>query len=223
MKNRTRLVYIAIAASFPLMMSFQNCAQKAGQTQDAASSAGTGSQSIAAPVNSDLLPFNQEISFDESNNPVAGPSGSSSKSSGDVRIQIEDPAIEHQRDLDMALQKCDEAAQLPVSVQQNPSTSPIDVVGLRGIKVLSRADFDGRIDIRSLSNSYGTLILCGLDIDEVSRTGGKVIAVGTTIKKMSAHYGNIDLLNSSAIIDASNIRLYRSQIVKAQPDISQAQ
>lgn len=224
MRKRTKIVYFAIAASFPLMLSFQNCAKNAGQMQDAATSAeGSGAKSVAAPVNSDLLPYNKEISFDESNNPIAGSGDSSSKSSGEVRIQIEDPALEHQRDLDMAVEKCEEAAQLPVTVPDVADTSEINVTGLRGVKVLSRADFDNRTDIKSITNSYGTLILCGLDVDEIYRTGGKIIAVGTVINKITSHFGNLDLLNSSAVIDASNIKLYRSLVVKSQPDISVAQ
>ncbi|MBY0453108.1 MAG: hypothetical protein K2P92_08735, partial [Bdellovibrionaceae bacterium] len=215
MKKRTKILYFAIAASFPLMLSFQNCAKNAGQMQEAADSSTAGSKSIGAPVNSDDIPYNKVYAYDESNNPVALSEDSSSKGS-DVHIQIEDPAIEHERDIQEAIVKCSQLNQgikdMPaiLVVEGSPALPEINVAGLRGSKVLSPADFDGRDQIASISNSYGTIVLCNLEVEKIFRTGGKIIAVDSRIGKITSHFGSIDLVNASAVFEASNIKVYRT-------------
>ena len=221
---RHKILWVLAIASFPVMLSFQNCAKT--QNFQATDVAPELTKSAAAPVDSETLPLNEEVVVDETNNQVSsgggsggstgGSSGSGSSEGGEVRYQVEDPGLEHEKDIEEALAACS-------AIQQNESNNPqpdaildadsglYKVEGLRGNKILSAADFNGQSNIKSISNSFGHLILCGLNIDEVYKTGGKIIAVGTHIKKVTSHYGSIDLLNGSVVVDSSNVKIYRSE------------
>lgn len=210
------------------MISFQNCAQKL-DSQNTTSS--VASNLKLPPVNSDELPMNKEFNIDENNNPIVNEADGQSNVSNDVNIQIEDREQERIKDINEAIAACKKLAPVIIvgdtdvteinpqnTINPKNTTNPRaqiaivkkEISGLRGDKVLSPADFYGDSEIKSISNSYGRIILCNLAVDEVYKTGGKIIAVNSSIKKVTSHFGTIDLVDGSAVIDASNVKIYRT-------------
>ena len=202
------------------MISFQNCAQKL-DSQNTTSS--VASNLKLPPVNSDQLPMNTEFNIDENNNPIVNEADGQSNVSNDVSIQIEDREQERIKDINEAVAACKKLAPALVvddTTEVNPQNTidpraqitivKKEIAGLRGDIILSPDDFYGDREIKSISNSYGRIILCNLAVDEVYKTGGKIIAVNSSIKKVTSHFGTIDLVDGSAVIDASNVKIYRT-------------
>lgn len=216
MTNRTKFICIAIAASFPLMMTFQNCAPKS--TGDSAAFGDSAANAKAAPVVTDDLPLNKEVAIDE-NNQTGGQASSSSPAEGgegSVGIQIEDRELEREKDINEAIDACEALALQPVSDVISPiakvSEGGLVIEHIRGAKVLSPADFGGENHLKRISNAYGKIVLCGLIVDEVIGTGGQLILYNSKINKVLSHHGVIYLVDGSAIIDASNVNVFRTSL-----------
>lgn len=211
MNNRIKIVVGAIAVGLPAMMFFQNCAPKTQmvETTDMA-------LSKAAPIDSNQLPLNQEVEVDENNNKKS-PDASNPSEDGEVHYGVEDREKERQKDIEEALADCQALA---LNESQNESgeisQDPIDVKGIRGSKVLSPADFGGAKEINKISGAYGKLVLCDLKVNLVEQSGGKLILIGSEIKKISSYHGTVDLVDGSAVIDASNVKIFRTSLEGGQ-------
>ena len=225
MDNRIKLVVAAVAVTLPTMFLFQNCAPKTQmiETTDLV-------LSKSAPVDSNELPLNQEVEVDENNNqkspdasnptegsPNPGDQSPSEDSGDDVSYGVEDPAQEHQNDLEEALADC---KALALNQSQNESgeisKEPINLKGLRGSKVFSPADFGGAKEINAISNTYGKFVFCDLKVNTIDKSGGKFILIGTDVNKITGFHGRVDLLDGSAVIDASNVKIYRTTLEGGQ-------
>lgn len=207
MNNRIKIVVGALALGLPAMMFFQNCAPKTQmvETTDMVSSK-------AAPIDSNELPLNQEVEVDENNNQKS-PEASNPSQQGDVRYGVEDREEERKRDIEEGLADC-QALALNASQNESGQVSqdPIEIKNIRGSKVLSPADFGGAKEINKISNAYGKLVLCDLKVNLIEQSGGKIILIGTEVQKISSHHGTVDLVDGSAVIDASNVKIFRTSL-----------
>jgi hypothetical protein len=208
MNNRTKIVVGAIAVGLPAMMFFQNCAPKTQMVE-----ATDVAFSKAAPIDSDQLPLNQEVEVDENNNQKSPESSNPSSGEGDVRYGVEDREQERQRDIEDALADCQALA---LNESQNEagevSSAPINVEGIRGSKVLSPADFGGAKEINKISNSYGKIVLCDVKVNTIEQSGGKLIMIGSQANLISSFHGTVDLVDGSVVIDASNVKIFRTSL-----------
>ena len=227
MDNRMKLVITVLVVTLPAMFLFQNCAPKTQMIE----STDLALSKVGPPGDSNELPLNQEVVLDENNNQqpsnASNPSDQSNPSApndqasppadDDVSYGVEDPEEEHKNDIEEALVNCQSLA-LNDSQNQSGEISeePIEVNGLRGSKVLSPADFGGAKHISKISNSYGKVVLCDVKVDLIEKSGGKFILIGTEVKKITGFHGRVDMLDGSAVIDASNVKVYRSSAEGAQ-------
>lgn len=208
MNNRIKIVVGAMALGLPAMMFFQNCAPKAQMVEVT----DVSSSSKAAPIDSNELPLNQEVEVDENNNKKSQDSSDPSEG-GDVRYGVEDREQERQRDIDEALADC-QALALNASQNESGQVSqdPIEIRNLRGSKVLSPADFGGAREVSKISNAYGKMVLCDLKVNLIEQSGGKIILIGTEVQRISSHHGTVDLVDGSAVIDQSNVKIFRTSL-----------
>ena len=231
MDKRIKFVIAALAVTLPTMFFFQNCAPKTQmiETTDLALS------KAAPPVDSNQLPLNQEVVLDENNNQqssdASNPSSPSDPSSPSapndpasppseddgVSYGVQDPEQENKNDIEEALASC-QALALNESQNQSGEISdkPIVIKGLRGSNVISPADLGGVKQIDKISNSYGKVVLCDVKVDLVEKSGGKLILIGTQVKKITGFHGRVDILDGSAVIDSSNVKVYRSSVEGGQ-------
>jgi hypothetical protein len=209
MNNRIKILVGVIAIGLPALIFFQNCAPKAQMVE----AIDVSSSSKAAPIDSNDLPLNQEFEVDEKNikksSNVLNPSDD-----GEVRYGVEDREEERKRDIEDALAECQALA---LNESQNPSTdevsqNPINIRNIRGSKVLSPTDFGGAKEINKISNAYGKIVLCDLKVNLIEQSGGKLILIGSEVQKISSHHGTVDLVEGSAVIDASNVKIYRASL-----------
>jgi hypothetical protein len=208
MNNRIKILVGAIAIGLPALIFFQNCAPKAQMVE----AIDVSSSSKAAPIDSNDLPLNQEFEVDENNNQKYSTHSSPSED-GEVRYGVEDREQERQRDIEEALADC-QALALNESQNQSGEVSqdPINIKNIRGSKVLSPADFGGAKEINKISNAYGKIVLCDLKVNLIEQSGGKLILIGSEVQKISSHHGTVDLVEGSAVIDASNVKIYRASL-----------
>lgn len=221
MNNRTKVVIAVATAGIPVMLFFQNCA-KATNPESLTGNDGVATETVigkSAPIDSNNLPLNQELAFNSKNQQVALAASEEGAAEDDVGFQVEDREVEREKDIKEALLDCESLA-LNAEAEGSggvlPPEGPIDVRGIRSSRVLSPADFGGLKKINSISNSYGKIVLCDLEVDLVSQTGGKLILIGSSIKKIISHHGTVDLVDGSAVIDGSNVKIFRTSLEGGQ-------
>ena len=182
MKIKKAILWISVA-SFPVMLAFQNCAK---QTPKADSS--TPAFNIIS--SSADVPPGQDFKYDQSADPAAA-----AKDPDSVNIQILDPIAERQADIDEAKVECAKALAEapPEGVVKTASES---VSGYRGLVVLAPRDFGGQTSIDTLSDSYGKIYICGLTVNGIANTGGRLVLINSTVINQIAHRGTIDLIQS---------------------------
>lgn len=182
---KIKKVVIAISvASFPMMLLFQNCAKQG-----------------AAPTNTNPVAFNtinssadvppgEDFKYDQ----VADPAEVAQNPDG-VRVQILDPLAERLADIEEAKADCALAmAEAPPEGVVKSATE--SVKGFRGKVVLAARDFGGNTSIDTISDSYGKIYICGLTVNGIANTGGRLVMIDSTVINQIAHHGTIDLIHS---------------------------
>ena len=182
MKIKKVGLWIAIG-SLPVMIMFQNCAKQTNKVE-------TGAVAVNGISSSADVPPGQDFKYDQNSNP-----SEAAQNPDSVNIQILDPIAERQADIDEA--KADCAAALaesaPVGVVKSANES---VSGYRGKVVLAPRDFAGQTSIDTLSDSYGKIYICGLTVNGIANTGGRLVLINSTVVNQIAHHGTIDLIKS---------------------------
>ena len=88
------------------------------------------------------------------------------------------------------------------------SADHLSASNIYGKHVLSSADFNGNTQIASISNSHGSLTICGLDVETLSNYSGKVTLVN------NSKIGLINSLNGRlVVIDGSGATVKNSKAV----------
>ena len=196
-----KFVIASAIISFPVMLMYQNCSK----TQSVEMSDMTLK---ASSIDTGDLPINDPVSVQQpgssstpsSDNDLAGgdpmipsaPSVPSGPSSNDVGYQVQDPVKEMKEDVQAAVAACADLS-LQESANDNPTAhySNDAASGIRGNKVLSKEDFGGNSHIKSISDSFGKVVLCGLQVDSYSDSGGHLILVDSEIASVSTFHGQI--------------------------------
>lgn len=184
MKNLKSKVVIALAAaSFPVMLMFQNCAKQNITAAEVAPTTNFNNISSSADI-----PPGQDIKYNQRSalNSAAGVQ--------DVSIQILDPIAERQLDIDEAKVDCEAA--LSASGDGSPHTANESVSGYRGKVILAPRDFGGQTSIESISDAYGKIYVCGLTVNKIQNTGGRLVLINSTVISQIEHHGTIDLIKS---------------------------
>ena len=138
-------------------------------------------------------------------------SGGSDSDDGQVNTQVEDHAKELKDDVDAGPAECDNDAH----ESQNDANGVLSEDGnsithIRGNKVLSPADFNGATEIDEISDAYGKLTICGLQVKSLVNTGGRIILVGSLVDDLSQHKGDIGVNQSRAIISGSSGKVHKA-------------
>ena len=223
-RNKSKMLIVAVVASLPIMIGFQNCSKTQHfQLTDVSNK--------AAPIDTDQLPLNEEVVVDENNNIVGGPvddgggsSGGSGGSGGsnsppveendgeDMGYQLEDPEQEMEEDINEAVAACDSYLGNESNNSQNGSLSQdgLTLTGIRGNKVITRQDFNGQSRVKSINHAYGKIVVCGLEVESINDSGGRLILVNSRVGVISRHHGQVALEGSSALVDSSNVKIYRN-------------
>ena len=208
MNNQKRVVLAAVILSLPVMLFFQNCANQASMQAVEMSNV-----SKMGPVDSNTLPLNQEIIIDENNVPKESSTSEPKEESSDGRMdyQLVNREAERQENINEALDLCQQAM---MNESQNDSgeisAEPVVISGVRGSKFISPNDIGGATKISRIENSYGKIILCGVEVDKVESSGGGLILVGSKVNQIVSFQGHIDLVDGSAVIDSSNVKVFRT-------------
>jgi hypothetical protein len=79
----------------------------------------------------------------------------------------------------------------------NVVSNILKLLKLRGMTVLTPESV-GSSSLATLEDARGTTILCGLKVDKVNNTRGKLVALDSTIKSFSNHRGKAVFINSTA-------------------------
>ena len=221
MRRNAKALIILAVLSVPVMALFQNCGKKIAMTEVEPISK---SSSI---VNTNDLPLGDtqidQIGSDgevissggadsSGGVPVSG-DGSGSVSSGGGTVTIGLPSEEKQED-----QEIEDSLAACAALQNSSESNNINGAGvfsadgksasnIRGKHVLSSANFNGNTQIDSISNSYGSLTVCGLDVGTLTNYNGKITLVN------NSRIGVINSLNGQlVVIDGSGAKLRNSKV-----------
>ncbi len=218
-RNAKALIIVAIL-SVPVMALFQNCGKTIAMTDVDPMS------KTSSIVNTNDLPLGEtQIDQIGSDGEVissggAGSSGgapassdsSGSVSSDDSSVSIGMPSEEEQEN-----QEIEDSLAACAALQNSSESNNINGAGvfsadgksasnIRGKHVLSSANFKGNTQIDSISNSHGSLTICGLDIGTLSNYNGKITLVN------NSKIGVINSLNGQlVVIDGSGATLRNSK------------
>jgi hypothetical protein len=179
MKIKKVGVWIAVA-TLPLMVMFQNCAKQGVSTEPTSPTFSTISSSADVPPGEDFK-------FDQAPEAASNPD--------EVRFQILDPIAERLADIEEA--KADCAMALSEQAPEGEVKSATESVkGFRGKVVLAPRDFGGNTSFDTLSDAYGKIYICGLTVNGIANTGGRLVLINSTVVNQIAHAGTIDLIQS---------------------------
>lgn len=170
------------------MLSFQNCAKQGVTAYETVPAANSSFNNISSSAD---VPPGQDVKFDQG----AGAAPASAAGSESVSVQILDPLAERQDDIDEAKALCDEALANPLPAPA-VKTANEAIAGIRGKRLLSPKDFGGQTTIDSITQSYGKLYVCGLTVNRISDTGGRLVLIRSKVLSEIAHHGTIDLIES---------------------------
>ena len=225
-RRNVKVLIILTVLSVPIMTLFQNC----GKTQ-AISISDVQTSSKANPVvDTNELPMgDSQIDQIPDVAPVSGVgsgvgtvgapasgdgSGAGSRvGSGDGSVSIGMPSEEEQE-----AQEIEDSLAACAALQNSSNSNNVNGAGvfssdhksasnIRGKHVISSANFKGNTQIDSISNSYGSLTVCGLDIGTLSNYRGKITLVN------NSKIGVINSLNGQlVIIDGSGAKIRNSKV-----------
>ena len=216
MRRNAKAIIVAAILSLPVMALFQNC----GKVQSIEATDIEAQLKGAAIVNTNDLPVGDTQidqiggSVGASGGAVSGstPVSGDSSASGGGSVSIGQPSAEEQeqQEIEDSLAAC--AALSNSSNSNNINGSGVfsadhkSVSNVRGKHVLSSADFNGNTQISSISNSFGSLTICGLDVGTLSNYNGKVTLVN------NSKIGVINSLNGRlVVIDGSGAKVKNSK------------
>lgn len=221
MRRNAKALIILAVLSVPVMALFQNCGKTIAMTDvdpvaKASSVVNTNDLPIGDSQIDQIGSDGQVISSGGASGSGGVPSsgdGSGSVSSGDGSVNIGMPSEEEQQD-----QEIEDSLAACAALQNSASSNNINGAGvfsadgksasnIRGKHVLSSANFNGNTQIDSISNSYGSLTVCGLDIGTLSNYNGKITLVN------NSKIGVINSLNGQlVVIDGSGAKLRNSKV-----------
>lgn len=213
MRRNAKVLIIVAVLSVPVMALFQNCGKTIAMTDINPIS------KTSSIVNTNNLPLG-ESQIDQIGSDGAGSSGgapassdsSGSVSSDDSSVSIGMPSEEEQEN-----QEIEDSLAACAALQNSSESNNINGAGvfsadgksasnIRGKHVLSSANFNGNTQIDSISNSHGSLTICGLDIGTLSNYNGKITLVN------NSKIGVINSLNGQlVVIDGSGATLRNSK------------
>lgn len=221
MRRNAKAIIIVAVLSIPVMALFQNCGKTIAMTDiDPISKA-------SSIVNTNDLPMgDSQVDQISSDGEVisSGGEGSSggvptsdessvSVSSGDSTVTTGLPSEEEQED-----QEIQDSLAACAAIENSTNSNNVNGAGvfsadgksasnIRGKHTISSADFNGNTQIDSISNSYGSLTVCGLDIGTLSNYNGKITLVN------NSKIGVINSLNGQlVVIDGSGAKLRNSKV-----------
>lgn len=218
-RNAKSLIILAVL-SVPVMILFQNCGKTIAMTDvDPMSKA-------SSIVNTNDLPLGDsqidQIGSDGevissggagSSGGVPPTGGSSGSASDGGTVSTGMPSEEEQED-----QEIEDSLAACAALQNSSESNNINGAGvftadgksasnIRGKHVLSSANFNGNTQIDSISNSYGSLTICGLDIGTLTNYSGKITLVN------NSKIGVVNSLNGQlVVIDGSGAKLRNSKV-----------
>lgn len=218
MRKNSKILILGFILSFPLMALFQNC----GKPYQASS---TDLATNAAVVDTNDLPIGR-VSIDQTSSAATLiTSSSASSDDSDARISLDntlvDPRAESLQDIEDAKADCasleSSSSQLQASNLTDVSSSGVlsadkkSIAGLSGRNVLSSADFGGNSEIDSISDSFGILVLCGINVKNISNSGGKLILIqNSKVESVTSFYGEIFVIEAArALIGNSKVDIHK--------------
>ncbi len=203
-----KVVVAGLVLSFPTMLLFQNCANK-----NSSLSSDVNVSSKLGPVDSNTLPLNQEITIDENNVPKESSSAEPEDPNPQVEYQVIDREVERQENISEAMDLCQQALSNHVqSESQTNLSAPPVISGVRGTKFISPHDIGGATKIGRIMNSYGKIVLCGVEVDKVESSGGGLILISSKVNQVLSFRGHIDLVDGSAVIENSRVKVFRTSL-----------
>lgn len=218
-RNAKALIILAVL-SVPVMALFQNCGKTIAMTDvDPMSKASSIVDTNNLPLGDsqiDQIGADGEVissggASGSGGVPVSGDSSGSDIDGGSVDIGM--PSEEEQQD-----QEIEDSLAACAALENSSESNNINGAGvfsadgksasnIRGKHVLSSANFNGNTQIDSISNSYGSLTVCGLDIGTLSNYNGKITLVN------NSKIGVINSLNGQlVVIDGSGAKLRNSKV-----------
>lgn len=218
MRRNIKTIIVLVFFSVPVATLFQNC----GKTQAISMTDISSSAKVDSTVNTNDLPIgNTQIDQIGSG---ASVSGDSSASSGDVSdcesgeggesVSIGGPSEKEQEE-----QEIDDSVAACAALENSSNSNNINGSGvfsadhksashINGKHVLSSSNFNGNTQIASISSSFGSLTICGLDVETISNYSGKITLVN------NSRVGTINSLNGRlVIVDGSGAKLRNSKVV----------
>ncbi len=221
MRRNAKALIILAVLSVPVMVLFQNCGKKIAMTDvdpisKSSSIVNTNDLPLGGTqidqIGSDGEVFSSDGADSSGGVPVSG-DGSGSVSSGGGTVTIGLPSEEEQEN-----QEIEDSLAACAALQNSSESNNINGAGvfsedgksasnIRGKHVLSSANFNGNTQIDSISNSYGSLTLCGLDVGTLSNYNGKITLVN------NSRIRDINSLNGQlVVIDGSGAKLRNSKV-----------
>ena len=212
MRKNSQILILGFILSFPFMMLFQNC----GKFQKASDSSLATNASI---VDTNDLPLGS-VSIDQTMGsstaqapvPKAMDTATSDDSTDRISIYdtLVDPEKESLQDIEDAKNDC-QLLQSSSNASGDISTNQKSISGLSGRNVLSSADFGGSTEIESIQASFGILVLCGLNVKNISNSGGKLILIqDSKVESVSSFYGEIFVVDAArALIGNSKVEIHK--------------
>ena len=222
MRRNAKALIILAVLSLPVMALFQNCGKTIAMTDV------DPVLKSSAVVNTNDLPMgNTQIDQIGSESAVITSGGGSggTPASGDVSaggtgssggggtVTIGMPSEEEQQD-----QEIEDSLAACAALQNSSNSNNINGAGvfsadhksasnIRGKHTISSANFNGNTQIDSISNSFGSLTICGLDVGTLSNYSGKITLVN------NSKIGVVNSLNGQlVVIDGSGAKLRNSKV-----------
>lgn len=208
MRRNSKVLVGFIALCFPVLVIFQNCGKMQGvAVTDMGGSYKTDTLDLPSGVT--------QIDQTESSNTES----EAHSDGGTISINdtVVDPNLENEQDIEEAKAACAELELNKYAESENKhgvgimSASGKSIYGLRGKHVLSSADFGGSTQIESIENSYGKLILCGLDVKHVTNCGGKLLLIGNSkVENIESYHGEVFVIDGArALLKNSKATIYK--------------
>lgn len=215
-RNAKALIILAVL-SVPVMALFQNCGKTIAMTDvDPMSKASSIVNTNDLPLGDtqiDQIGSDGEVISSGGSDvvPASGDGSGSVSSDGSVSIDLPSEEEQEEQEIEDSLAAC-------AALQNSSESNNINGAGvfsadgksasnIRGKHVLSSANFNGNTQIDSISNSYGSLTICGLDIGTLSNYNGKITLVN------NSKIGVINSLNGQlVIIDGSGVNIRNSKV-----------
>lgn len=227
MRRNIKTIIVLVFFSIPVVALFQNC----GKIQAVSMTDLAPSSKVDSVVNTNDLPIG-DTQIDQIGS-GASVSGDSSASSGDVSdcesgegsegseggeggesVSIGGPSEKEQEE-----QEIEDSVVACAALENSSNSNNINGSGvfsedhksashINGKHVLSSSNFNGNTQIASISSSFGSLTICGLDVETISNYSGKITLVN------NSRVGTINSLNGRlVIVDGSGAKLRNSKVV----------